>query len=809
MKIKKSKLLLLTLLSALAVTGCDNNKKDNPEPSIFSKTYNYNGLFTHFTFDDESHEGDFYTLFQTNFPTELSFRNSLLTQLGSVGNDPKTREHIYENQIAFGSIKNSHTRTYSGKEVTTYDVNPSGDKKLGEITVDPENNNQYRIISPDQKNPDGEYVLTPLLSRFTMSPYGKVDANVFDNGIVVNEDSFIFNYKLTMSTDKYSFTANGSFTFELKNGSEINFITQPTDVNVTSGDTYSFEVAVDHPELVLSYQWYSGAYNAHGEPYSLKALKGSAAKNRVLTIQSAQSKDINACYQCIVTTTKGEYLSNYARLTIEEPMSEVPSFYVLDRAIKPGSSLDLATTPYGDGTISYSEDGSLIEFDHVYFINKNMESCLQNIAMSIQSNYSKVSAITFKFVGTCVWNNAYWEDDHNQGGFALFMHYANDAVLPSVIFEGDPLMVIGGTRAINIRGNLTIKNSISIAGAPNRFTSGIFAHSINVKNGATITANIGGPVLSTLGDDDNRTGYIKIEDGVVIDATINAGKVNVGETQLFGFLAQTNLYVDNAKINLHFVLDYNFFASTKQYATPLIGMYSNSSTIRIANSDVNITMDAVNVPAKANALATAIEGIGGPHIIIDNADVNIKIDSTAFALVRGINTIVLEIVNGSNVKIFAHGALQITGIVSVFKSEPTTLFTNSNGLESNVKIIDSNLDIETIADIIDSEGKYYTDAGIRSHQYQIELSEGYFIHVKTNRASALVASVKYAYHEEDPSTFVPQYLLLDGLTKNPNTYTIEPDYYLEWNEDAKTNYYIILETLKVDSQFLTEITLYK
>ncbi len=806
MRKRKNKSWILLLLSTLMMTACNN--KDETEPSIFNKTYNYNGLFTHLSFDDESQKENFNALFFTNYSNELSFRNDLLSQLGSVGNDPRKREKKYENQIVFDSIKNSHIRTFNGNEVTTYNVNPFEESKLAEITVDPDNTNQYRFISQNIDKQEEEYVVTPLLIKHAMSPYGDVYCKVYDNGIVASDEDIVINYQVTMSVKNQAYTANGSLTFELKDTSEINFIIQPTDVSIKTGDSYSFEVEVDHPELVQKYQWYSGSFDKYGQPSSLKPLKGSAAKNRKLEINSSFSTATTTCYQCVVTTAKGEYYSDYANLVIEDTESEIPSFYVLDRAIKPGSSLDLATTPYGNGIIAFSDDGTLIEFNNVYFTNTNMESCLQNIGMSIRSNYSKVDNITFKFNGSCTWDNTYWEDDHNQGGFALFVHFANESTIPTITFEGDSLTVKGGTRAISVTANLIIKNSISLVGVPNRLTSGIFAYSIKVKTGASISANIGGSVLSTLSDNENRTGYIQIEDGVVIDALIKPGKVNIGETQIFGFLAQTYLFIDGAIVNLHFIVDYEVFSSTKQYIAPLIGMYSNSSTIKITNSDVNITMEAVKVPVRSNVLASAVEGIAGPFVIFDNSNINIKIDSSSFYLVRGIESIAFEAKNDSDVKVYVHGAIQVTGIVSVYKDKPTKLFTSTQNLDSIIRIENSNIDVEANADHFDdSEPKYYTDTGIRGHQFSIELDEEYAVHVKTNGASALVSAAKYALEKQDPSTFVPQYLLFDGLTINPSDYSIDPDYYIEWNEEASTNYYIILETLKEASQFLTEITI--
>ncbi|MCQ2742769.1 MAG: hypothetical protein MJ239_05690 [Bacilli bacterium] len=805
----------------------------------FDRLFSFGGQYSPYSYEEGTTESGFEEAVAKAFGSDEKLRGDIAQAMGSYGFNPNTRKVLHEYQIEFGSEGNPYTRTFEGLEVTTYDVNAKGDEKLCEFTVDPQNPNQYRLIAPVHGESATSYEPLRLIDK-NLSLGSEKKMLVTDAGFTCDESTAVFTYKVDIAIDKEHFVASFSMTFDDSKSQDVHITKQPEDLTVKPAEPVRFEIEVDHPELVEEYQWYSGTFDESGKPYSYKPVKGSRAKQRVFEIPGASQKSFRSCYKCLITVNGRRYFSNYATLTVTDEADTTPPFYVLDYPIKPSETLDLADTSYGTGKINLSEDGKVVTFQDVIFNNEKLESCLTNIGFALISWHNAVNEFTFRFVGESVWYNHYWEDDNNQGGFALFCHMAGESVIPTITFEGDPLTIIGGTRAISATANVVIKNKINVCGVNERLTSGLFAYSFDVKENAKVTGSTGGSILYTLGDSENAWGYITIREGATVEAIIEPGKVNAGETILQGIHALRSIKIEKANVSLSITPDYAFFASTKQYLCPVVGIHSTAGSIRVTNSKVDVKIGATNVPEHPGVLVNTVEGIVAIQTAFIDSLVNVTIDSSSFIIVNGIYS-VSQTYENSFVNVNVHGFTRVSGIVSPLSSSSSVALktdnpdykgygdeflneedeqgtsaysTSSDGVDSKITFTNSNVTVLTNADTFDGGTKgeeLYIDAGIRAREFVFNLGGLGSIYVKTNRASAFVSTYAHSKTLPDPETYETQFLTFDNADVSTLTpYEVKPTYYNGFDEEQQ-KYYVLAEAMYANAatgEYLTEVRLF-
>lgn len=802
------------------VCGVEYSEKLVKE-SIFGRKFTFNGIYSNFVYKEGTTEDTFHKALISIYRDETELRDRIVEELGSLVNKYVVHDLYLDRQIEFGPESVSQEREVNGKKITTYDVNPHEGKKRGEFAVDPENPNQYRFYEVFEENCRVMHILD-------YAPFSGVSKQVVveDRGFVLDGKALKINLDVSFSIADISCGATFSITYDDGLAKEVNITKQPQDVHVISPNPFSFSVEVDHPELVTGYQWYAGAFDEFGRDSSWSPIGGSGAKKSTLFVPGTGSKTGKWCYKCLVSTKNREFFSDYATCFVDDAQDMIPTFFVLDYPVRPGDSLDLAKTPYGSGTISYSNSGGDITFDNVHFDNKNIETDLENIAFSLTSWNNTVSKVNFNFVGENVWNNEYWEESHNQGGFGLHMHYARNSVIPEVNFKGDPLTIIGGTRALSIGAKLNIYNDINVVGLPGRLTNGIYAYSICVKKGATVSGSLGGSILYTISSALNPKGYIHIEEGSRVNAIINPGKVAVDDTLLFGIHALEEVIIEHADVSITIVPDYEYFSSTEQMLMPIVGIDSNNSYIQITNSRVDINIHDNKVPETIERLiVNTVMGLNGFEVAIEDSIVNILAKSQTFINVDGVYCILFEAKN-SNVTVDVEGNYKVSGITSCmftkinnFANEDennkyyntnvmlgssynlgkentpisevgyTPLSGNSSDFISKVTIDSCKVLVNTFAstEVTDEFGEiYYIDAGIRAMDFDITLGKNDYVEIHTNKASALVSTFNHFNEipEEDP---VPSHLtLVNDFDCDPASPTLGVTYYTSWTKKEES-----------------------
>lgn len=835
------------------VCGFEYTAPKEKDVTLIGKLYNYNGKSSELIYDRDTTEADFNDVFGQFYQSFTQVKLSVADILSSYKVDKHEFKTLYDNQTKFEDKETEKVRLYNGKEIKTYGVNIKDEYKLCEFGFDPDKEDVYHFYSENLEKP-GEVEIFKLVDKDFLSGHTK-NATVYDDGFILenNEVKFTFVIQLTYEGAVYKASFNMYLASEAKQ--EVTITKQPEDVEICAPDGFKFEVQVDHPELVRGYQWYGGGFNEAGEPASFSPILGTAAKKRVFEVPATGSKTGRQAYKCLITTDDSQFFSDVAVLDISESLDEVPAFMVLDYAVRPGSYLNLEDTPYGTGEIRYSGNGSEIAFDNVHFNNANIESALENIAFDMTSWHNIVENVNIKFIGTNVINNVYWEEDHNQGGFGFFMHYGGESVIPTITFTGDPVTIIGGTRAISVNAHLVIENEINCVGLPHRLTHGIYAYDFVVKSGAAITGSMGGSILYTTHAEANIWGDIKIEKGARIDAIINPGHVSEGDTQLFGMLAINDLIIDGAEVNMTIAPDYAYFRSSDHAMAPIIGMYSQEHLIKITNSNVNINVICQNVPTEGDIfpLVACAEGISSPNIqILDNSNVNVYIDSSAFNQVCGIYGIVINLFN-SDVDVHAHGAYYVSGINAVLKrtiqvnnleeqyigkcygndcfdyANPLTASFEEIGSQnegilrdpgdfvSTIKINEGRTRVYAKADTFitgePSDIPTYVDAGMRAKDFKITLNGASSIEIDTEGMSAMVLTYDHIQDYLEPvADYSSAYLdqVLDVFASDV-TYHVNQGSYESYSElEEPKHFYVAYESLFADNlgeNFLTHIKL--
>lgn len=822
--------------------------------SIFGKKFTYNGIHSDFTYDVGTSAEDFEEAVKKIYDNLEELRDRVAVALGYYYPNPgRVPEVLYDKQIEFGKEDSSQTRSFSGKEVTTFVVNQKDDKKLCEFGLDPDNKNVYHFYAKDTSGGENDVVLHKIVDHSLASGVTK-NATVTDTGFTPVENGVKFNYKVDILIGEEHFIAFFSQNFDLGEPKDVTITKQPQDLHVTAPEPIRFEVEVDHPELVVSYQWYAGAFSVDEQgiehDVSYKPILGTAAKKRILEIPGSGSRTGHWCYKCLITTKDREFFSDFGTLFVDDGNDELPILFVLDYPIMVGEHLDLSKTPYGSGVISYSNTGRDIMFDNVHFNNLNIESDHEAIAFSIESWHNIVTDVTFTFVGENIWYNSYWEEDNHQGGFGLFVHYAGESVVPTINFKGDSLTVVGGTRAISVGAPLNIYNHINVVGQPGRLTHGIYAYDITVKSGGSVSGSLGGSILYTMNREQNTWGNITLEANSRVDAVIYPGKVSTGETNMFGMYAVNDVKINEADLSLVIAPDYDYFINQgegDQNLLPLIGIHSSNGYLEAIKSNIDIRIKATNVPesGEIKSLANTVEGLSAMEVSVKGSNININIDSAVFMNVNGIYSIMLTFVD-SVVNVNVHGHLEVSGIVSslslrqingledyraddkFYGSRPPYLGNlegyapivdlgaakNAKGdFISYVKVTNCKMNIVVNADEfgVDEFGNnYYIDAGIRAKDFEFTLGETDYIHIKTNMASPLVSSYDHVPSELTPVTeYEPKHILLDTVHVQADSYEINQTSYYSWTE-AEGNFYVACEAMFVPENYTTylhEVTL--
>lgn len=810
MKLKHFALLLIPILLPLA--GCGSNPSKPSDKGLIGNKLLYNGRFDPFQFDKETDPEAFMTALMDFYDGATEFRYDLARELISYRVDGTKTKYTPDGYTYFGDESTKKVIKYNDKDVTAYKVNNFDGGYLCEYGLDPEYSNLYHFYTEVDNN---KYEIFHVIDRTMLG--SPMHLTVTDDGFNYKDNQIMISFHVNLSyqDEKVTIDLNAYTNFYLGNGQseDVEVIKQPTDIHVNypSGpDELKFSIEVNHPEKVLSYQWYIGAYSAFGDTTSFSPIPSDFSHGKDLTLMCVGCAQSKIPVKCLIKTEKREFFSGVGTIYVDNNNDYVPVIYLLDYPIMAGETLDLSTTPYGTGKIIYDKNETDITFDHVEFNNAHMNSCLESVGLKIQNWANPHKEFNFNFIGKNVWYNQYWEEDNHQGGLGFFIHFAGTSEHPVVNFNGPgDITFIGGSRAIsatNIKAH--IYTNINVIGLPNRFTGGIFADDITVESTGSVTGILGNAILSALSDKPGCGGVI-LKKGARVDAIINAGNVSVDETQLFGIRAANVIQINDAFVNINIVIDYAYFLSLQQSLMPIEGLYSDLGPVEITNSNVNVDIRCKNLPdTSIVTIGNSVSAIGGSAVTIKNSTVNAIVDSYAFINVRGINTGCFEAID-STINVYAKGLRTVTGILSNYRKD--------GAVTGAVYIEHSKVEVYSEAYMIEKDGfgrPYYMDGGITGVTFEFILDSNSYIHVKTNRASALLSIFDHVADQVNPvKNYKPTQILLDNYKVDADVYEINCNSYKSYspNEEPKDFYvkyeamYIPEEGAAAYTHYLTEL----
>ncbi|MCQ2802855.1 MAG: hypothetical protein MJ225_04230 [Bacilli bacterium] len=813
MRLKRLVLLLIPTLLPLSGCGSSPTPIKPNDPGLIGNKFIYNGRFDSFEFDPDTDPEAFMSgLMDFYDGGATEFRLDVARVLTTYSTSPTTTKKTPDGYTYFGNESTKQTIKYNDKDVTAYKVNNFENGQLCLYGLDPEYKNVYHFYSEED---DNKYGIANIIDRYMLG--SPLHLTVSDDGFTYKDNQITVPFKVNLSyhDEAVDIDLTAYTTFYLGNGQseDVEVIKQPTDIHVNypSGpDKLKMSVTVNHPEKVVSYSWYIGAFSAFGEATSFSEINSDFSHSKDLTLMCVGCAQSKIPVKCLIKTEHREFFSGIGVIYVDNSNEYVPVIYLLDYPIMAGETLDLSTTPYGTGKIIYDSNETDITFDNVEFNNKNMNSNLESVGLKLQNWANPHEEFNFNFVGKNVWYNQYWEEDNHQGGLGFFIHFAGASKHPVVNFKGPgDITFIGGSRAIsgtNIK--VHVYTNINVLGLPNRLTGGIYADDITIESTGSVTGVLGNAILCALSDKPGCGGVV-LKKGARVDATINAGNVSVDETQMFGIRALFLVQMTDAFVNIDIVVDYAYFLSLQQSLMPIEGIYSDLGAIEITNSIVNVDIRCKNLPdTSIIMIANSVSAMGGSAITIKNSTVNAVVDSYAFINVRGIDTGCFEAIN-SVVNVYAKGMRTVVGILSNYKKD--------HSVSGAIYIENSKVDVyaEAYTYEMDGFGKpYYMDSGITGVTFEFVLDSNSYIHVKTNRASCLLSIFDHVSSQVVPvKDYKPTQILLSDYKVDCSTYEINCNSYKGYspNEEPKEFFveyeamYIPEEGAAAYTHYLTEI----
>ena len=376
MKLKHLGLMLVPFL--MPVVSCGPTPPAPKDPGLIGNKLKYNGRFDNFEYDPGTEPQDFIdALLQFYDEGAIDFRLELAKTLTSywVPGD-NIAKYTSDEFTYFGNESTKKTLTYETKEVETYKVNNFDGGELCRYGKDPDYSTVYHFYN-ELENDTCE--IAHIIDKSLLG--NPLHLLVDDDGFTYSDNQIEISFAVTIKYDDVpQFTPlKAYFNFYLGNGksNDVEVIEQPTSVHVNypSGpDELKFTLKVNHPEKVLSYSWYIGAYTKGGIPTSFSEIDSKYSHSKDLTLLSVGCAQSRIPVKCLIRTEKREFFSGIADIFVDNHNEYVPVIYLLDYPIMAGETLNLSTTPYGSGKIIYSENQTDITFDHVNFNNEHIDS---------------------------------------------------------------------------------------------------------------------------------------------------------------------------------------------------------------------------------------------------------------------------------------------------------------------------------------------------------------------------------------------------------------------------------------------------
>ena len=397
---------------------------------------------------------------------------------------------------------------------------------------------------------------------------------------------------------------------------ELKITKQPESTLVELGSPTSFEVLVNDPSLVKSYQWQ--LFNVDYPEPEEDAFKGempteSLGAESIVDIDcdSARTNKLvmpgpnwygEKEYRCAITDIYDQVIyTERCHYTLKGYKQSDPFVAVGSRTVAAGQSLDLETTPFGTGKISLSEKGDVLTLDNVKYSNEvfDYDPFDGDIAIYFYCYSFQEDSFKVELIGDNVINNVYFEEDNRAGGISFGLFFSGRGKKPVVSVEGEgSLTVIGGSHSIYCNDAMEIHSDINLYSIANHWNAGIHAPGLTIGSDVRIKANLTSYLLESNDKANPINGQIKIEEDAVIDAIITPVQNAQGGSSLDALAIVTSSYgisLKNATLNIDVIFDYNNLDRGASLPPTTVVTSHNGGSIDINNgSDVNINISTVN-----------------------------------------------------------------------------------------------------------------------------------------------------------------------------------------------------------------------
>jgi len=490
---------------------------------------------------------------------------------------------------------------------------------------------------------------------------------------------------------------NDSMQVSINDTSGLIITEQPRDVSVSYPEGAQFEVKLNDPSLVESYQW--EYYN--GE--ETKVLEGtSAATPKLILPSTRQDTEENAQCRCLITGKDGSVVySDYASLTIANKDESKTVLYVGEYAALPGESIDLAEKNIGSGTISFDSDGKTVYLDNAIFDDSTIVCDYMTAPAAGIDLYGREVTETeyvICLIGTNVINNTYLPEDIWEAGAAIGLElYGKDSQVPSVIIKGESstssLELRSGAYGIYSIGSMTIDTNLHILPYRRADSVGILSElggvTLAENSNVTIRANGYGILAGSSWEEQSEEMNLVMNKGSVLNCLCDIltpmpsfdGKYS--PVELIAVYAKNNIRITDAECDIKLTPSLSKVTRKDTSVGVALGI--------MAENDISATGSDVTVKLVPNGTSGDIDefgGISGNNLCFDHTDVKVTSTPYCFNTGLGIGSMgnLFSITNHSDINV----NLKADGMIAGFTSYGLIQLDRSN-ISLKVDATDDNI----------------------------------------------------------------------------------------------------------------------
>ncbi len=492
---------------------------------------------------------------------------------------------------------------------------------------------------------------------------------------------------------------------------EPKIIKQPVDCDVIWPVGALFEIEVEDPDNVASYQWIC-TDNIHEF-----TLSGTSAKTATLHIPSTMQDDGETYYYCVVTDKEGRIVtSDRGKLTVSGKETDKTVLYVGNFAVLPGQSLDLSGI--GKGRVTFHENGTEITLSNVEFDNANAifdTKLYPGMGIRLFREHNEAQNYTVHLEGENSIINSFENPKSAGNGITFDLLMQSGTVRPTLTVDGSgSLYIKGGDIALRAQGVVDLDAPLTIEPNGDDFCDGIYSDGVILDSGVTLNLNVNGTAIFTDND-------VTVSGGSALVLNSCAPAVHNGDTNKAVLHVNGNLNVKDSRINISGTADPARFDPPDRKLNGFIGiLMGGAGSLSFDNSDVTIDMSAADGTDYAFHFS-GITGVNAPtDLVFSDSRINISVESESVLFADGIYALGdITAEEGSKLDVMIRAKGTVYGVAT----------------EADLTVTDSSMNVDV--ESVDGSEAY----GILSDAANIEINnETYIIEGKAKNGIGFVAN---------------------------------------------------------------------